>query len=164
MNDEQHRQPVFWKLSMGPGTAGGDFKNILEVLDWLRHGLVLVHKDTKAKGTSQKTQGQAFVERDRLGEYFYLCHGNQEPAILLLGQFTGHANFFSDRGHGWADRQFRWIKTSTSTKPYKGEQKWWAPNHNSTFIEVPESELGMFESDILTPYFDLKLADFRIEY
>jgi len=163
MNDEIQRQPVFWKLSMGPGNYGGDFKDILEVLDWLRQGLVLVHKDTGAKGKLQKTQGQAFVERERVGEYFYLCHGNREPAILLLGQFTGHANLFSTRGHGWADRQFRWIKTSVSTKPYKGDQKWWAPNHNSTFIEVPENELKLFETDILKPYFKLRLAHFGIQ-
>jgi 5-methylcytosine-specific restriction protein B len=156
-------KPVFWKLSMGPGTAGEDFKNLLEVLDWLRQGLVLVHKDTKAKGTSLKSQGQQFIESDRLGEYFYLCHGNEEPAVLLLGQFTSPANIFSTRGEGWAERQFRWIKTSTSPKSYKGEQKWWAPNHNSTFIMVPEEELEMFESAILGPYFEFALRDFRIK-
>jgi hypothetical protein len=32
--------PIFWELSMGPGTSGGDFKGLLEVLDWLRQGLV----------------------------------------------------------------------------------------------------------------------------
>jgi hypothetical protein len=80
-------KPVFWKLSMGPGTAGEDFKHILEVLDWIRQGLVLVHKDTKAKGTSQTTQGQHFVGKAEIGDYFYLCHGNEQPSVILLGQF-----------------------------------------------------------------------------
>lgn len=156
-------KPGFWKLSMGPGTAGGDFKHVLEVLDWLRQGLVLVHKETRAKGTSPKSQGEQFIERDRLGDYFYLCHGNKEPGIILLGQFSGPANLFSARREGWAERPFRWIKTSILTKPYEGEQKWWAPNHNSTFVMVPETELAMFESAILRPYFGVELADFRIE-
>lgn len=154
--------PVFWKLSMGPGSSGEDFKNILAVLDWLRHGLVLVHKDTRAKGTSKTTQGERFMEADRLGEFFYLCHGNEEPSVLLLGQFIGPANPFSARGEGWADRTFRWIRTSGSTKRFKGEQKIWAPNHNSTFVKVPEHELGMFEEVILGPYFAIELADFGI--
>lgn len=156
-------KPVFWKLSMGPGNMGEDFRNVLEVLDWLRQGLVLVHKNTRAKGTSQVTQGERFIEANRLGDYFYLCHGNEEPSVLLFGQFVGPANLFSSRGQGWAEREFRWIRTSRSTKPYKGEQKWWAPNHNSTFVMVPDDELALFEAAILGPYFDIELADFRID-
>ncbi|MFN9248633.1 MAG: hypothetical protein ACK6DS_16340, partial [Planctomycetota bacterium] len=118
----------FWKLSM----AGDDFKSLLEVLDWVRRGVVLVHKDTRAKGTLPTTQGQHFTSPERIGDYFYLCHGNHEPSVLLLGQFTGPPNLFCERGHGWAERPFRWIKTSVSTKVYSGQPKWWAPNHNST--------------------------------
>jgi hypothetical protein len=149
--------PVFWKLSMGK-----DFKNILEVLDWIRLGVVLVHKDTKEKGIAKKSQGEDFVDPDRMGDYFYLCHGNQEPSIILLGQFTGPANLISARQAGWAERPFRWLKTSILTKPYTGEAKWWAPNHNSTFVKVRDDELTLFESSILGPYFGITLADFRI--
>jgi hypothetical protein len=155
--------PVFWKLSMGPGSSGKDFPNLLSVLDWIRQGVVLVYKDTRAKGTSKTSQGEHFMEPDRLGEYFYLCHGNEEPAILLLGQFIAPANLFCARGEGWAERPFRWIRTSVSTKRYKGEQKRWAPNDNSTFIMVPEKELTMFESEVLAPFFKMNLADFGVE-
>ena len=155
-------QPVFWKLSMGPGTAGEDFKTVLQMLDWVRRGVVLVHKDTKAKGTSQTTQGEHFVEPEREGDYFYLCHGNNEPAVILFGQFVGPTNQFCERGSGWTERSFRWIRTSKSTKPYSGQDKWWAPNHNSTFIRVPDDELQLFEEEILAPYFDIHLAEFKI--
>jgi hypothetical protein len=155
-------QPVFWKLSMGPGTAGEDFKTVLQLLDWVRRGVVLVHKDTKAKGTSQTSQGERFVEPERDGDYFYLCHGNNEPAVILLGQFVGPPNQFCERGSGWTERSFRWIRTSKSTKPYSGQAKWWAPNHNSTFIRVPDDELGLFEVEILNPYFDICFEDFKI--
>ena len=155
--------PVFWKLSMGPGSTSGDFKNLLAVLDWIRQGVVLVHKDTKAKGIAKTTQGQHFMEPGRFGEYFYLCHGNEEPGILLLAQFSGPANVFSPRGDGWAERPFRWIKTSVTTKRYKGEQKRWAPNDNSTFSMVPKSELTEFETAIIRPDFEMDLADFGID-
>jgi len=156
-------KPAFWKLSMGPGSSGEDFKNVLMVLDWVRQGLVLVHKDTRAKGISKTTQGAHFMELERVGEYFFLCHGNEEPAVLLLGQFSGPANVLSARGHGWADRPFKWIKTSNSPKRYKGEHKRWAPNDNSTFVKVPENELQMFEAAILEPYFEMQLANFGVE-
>ena len=155
--------PTFWKLSMGPGSSSDDFPTILSVLDWVRQGLVLVHKNTKAKGTSTTTQGELFVEHAKIGDYFYLCHGNGEPSVILLGQFTSAANLFSERAEGWAERSFRWIKTALLTKSYSGEAKWWAPNHNSTFVAVPESELGQFESSILEPYFAVNFEDFGIE-
>jgi hypothetical protein len=151
-------EPASWKLSM----AGDDFKSVLEVLDWLRRGVVLVHKDTRAKGKSEVSQGQHFVEHERIGDYFYVCHGNHEPAVLLLGQFTGPPNLFCERGHGWAERTFNWIRTSISTKSYNGQPKWWAPNHNSTFTRIPDSDFAEFEPGILVPFFELHLADFRI--
>ena len=156
-------KPVFWKLSMGPGTACDDFGHVLEVVDWVRQAIVLVHKDTKAKGVSQTTQGRLFVEKAQIGDYFYLCHGNEEPSIILLGQFTGPANLFSARRDGWAERPFKWIKTSLNPKRFSGDAKWWTPNHNSTFVLVPEHELELFEESILRPYFEISLADFRVE-
>jgi len=39
-------------------------------------------------------------------------------------------------------------------------QKWWSPNHRSTFIKVPEHELSMFEEEILIPFFGLHLKDY----
>lgn len=149
---------------MGPGTAGEDFKTILDVLEWIRRGVVLVHKNTRAKGTSHTSQGELFVENERTGDYFYLCHGNSAPSIILFGQFIGPPNMFCERGEGWAERNFKWIRTSVSTKPYGGQAKWWAPNHNSTFIRVPDDELADFEDEILSPYFDISLNEFAIEY
>ena len=155
-------QPAFWKLSMGPGTAGEDFKTVLEVLDWIRRGVVLVDKNTRAKGTKQTTQGENFIELEREGDYFYLCHGNREPAVILLGQFTGPPNLLCERGYGWTERPLGWIRTLKSPKSYLGQDKWWAPSHNSTFIRVPDSELMLFEAEILTPYFDLDFKRFQI--
>jgi 5-methylcytosine-specific restriction protein B len=151
-------KPRFWKLSM----SGDSLKNILEVLEWIRQGVVLVHKDTGAPGGAKTPQGTHFVQPERTGDYFYLCHGNNEPGVLLLGQFSGPANVFSAKREGWAERPFRWIKTATSTRKYEGEKKWWTPNADTTFIQVPVAELGMFEELILRPYFGCRLCDFRV--
>lgn len=155
-------QPQFWKLSMGPGASKADFRDILSVLDWLHRGVVLVHKDTKALATSSVAQGEQFVCDERNGAYFYLCHGNQVPSVILLGQFVGPANLFCSRGEGWAERQFRWIRTATTSRKFKGTKKWWTPNHNSTFTLVPDTKLGQFEELILIPFFDLILEEFGI--
>lgn len=80
----------------------------------------------------------------------------------MLGQFAGPANLLSARAGGWAERPFRWIKTAVLVKSYSGEAKWWAPNHNSTFVAVPGDDLELFETSILRPYFDLKFSAFRI--
>lgn len=147
-------QPRFWKLSQGK-----DFE-YREVLESIANGLVYVHKDTAAKGISTATQGQDFVNAET-GDYFYLTHGNH--CILLLGQFAGPANVFSSYGKGWLDRPFRFIRSSISSKPFKGEPTWWAPNHNSTFIRVPDDKLADFEASILNPYFGIKLRDFGVK-
>jgi hypothetical protein len=102
------------------------------------------------------------VALDREGDYFYLCHGNNEPSIILLAQLVGPPNHFCERGHGWTERSFRWIRTATTTKSFTGQPKWWTPNHNSTFVRVPDTDLSIFESDILMPYFEIQLEDFGL--
>jgi hypothetical protein len=88
--------------------------------------------------------------------------GCDENSIILLGQFVGPPNHFCERGHGWTERSFRWIRTAATTKSFTGQPKWWTPNHNSTFVRVPDTELLIFESDILMPYFEIQLADFGL--
>jgi hypothetical protein len=157
-------QPVFWKVSMGPGGKGPHprFKHILEVIDWVRQGLVIVNARTRRMAGSPMTQGEYFVKQAQVGDYFYLCHGNKAPSVILLGQFTGPANLLSAYGDGWADRPFRWIRTSINPRRFRGRQKWWAPNFHSTFVEVPYKEFGLFEEAILKPYFGMSLAEFRL--
>ena len=145
----------FWKLSHG--AAEFPYEEFLALLE--RH-VVCVHKDTKAKATTSSTQGQDFVNTES-GDYFYLTHGNQ--GIFLLGQFTGPANILSSRGDGWVEREYRVIRSSKSRDVYTGEHKWWTPNDNSTFIQVPRAEHALFEQLILKPYFGIELGRYGIE-
>jgi hypothetical protein len=118
-----------------------------------------MHGNTAALGTSSTTQGEEFVNAP-IGDYFYLTHGNK--GIYLLGQFSGPANTFSALGKGWVDRPFRYLFGAIEIKPYTGPDKWWAPNHNSTFCLVPEDELELFEEAILVPHFGIKLSEFGV--
>lgn len=80
----------------------------------------------------------------------------------MLGQFNGPTNYLCERGDGWAERPFRWIKTARLAKAFGGPHKWWTPNHNSTFVRVPQSDWPLFESEILIPYFGFRLSDFGV--
>lgn len=146
--------PVFWKLSHGYDEFG--FPDLLKSIE---DSLVYVHKNTGRKGQSVTTQGEDFVQAS-IGDYFYLTHGNH--GVYLLGQFTGPANVFSAWGNGWLDRPYRVIARSTTHAPYQEQEKWWSPNHPSTFVQIPDDEIKLFEALILIPYFDIKLKDYGI--
>ena len=45
---------------------------------------------------------------------------------------------------------------------YSGPKKWWSPSDNSTFMPVPDKDLGFFEEHILKPYFGITLAEFGL--
>ncbi len=73
----------FWKLSMGPGATTNEFRRLEGVQRWIDRGVVLLHEDTGVG------QGELFLEPDRVGDFFYLCHGNRNgTGIILLGRFT----------------------------------------------------------------------------
>lgn len=154
MKKESFMKPNFWKLSQSP-----DYFSFESLSSSIESKLVYVHSKTKAKGGSSETQGDKFISAN-IGDYFYLTHGN--TGIYLLGQFTGPANVFSSMGKGWVDRPYQIIRIAKPNSGYKGAKKWWAPNENSTFTSVKESELAMFEEHILQPYFNITLADYDI--
>ena len=147
--------PKFWKLSQGT-----EYFTYDALLDSISDRVVYVHRDTKAKAVSSRTQAQDFIETP-IGDYFYLTYGN--AGIYVLGQLSGPANVFSTKGEGWLDRPFRHIKSSVTREVYTGPHKWWTPQDNSTFTRVPEGELKVFEESILRPYFGISLAAFGME-
>lgn len=147
-------RPNFWKLSQG-----AKFFNEKQILDSIEERFVYVHKGTRAIGGSNTSQGEEFIKAP-IGDYFYLTHGNIR--IYLLGQFTGPANYFSKKAQGWLDRPFRIIQFAETNGPYTSTIKWWTPNDNSTFIQIPENEIQLFEEFILEPYFGIRLINFEL--
>ncbi|MCR4415001.1 MAG: hypothetical protein NUV77_21490 [Thermoguttaceae bacterium] len=146
--------PRFWKLSQG----AQEFTE-KEILQSIETRFVYVHSTTAPKGGAGISQGRMFMEAP-IGDYFYLTHGNK--GIYLLGQFSGPPNIFCAWGGGWVDRPFRLIRLAEPIKPYKGPKKWWTPNENSTFVRIPDEDLGLFEECILIPHFRVALKDFGI--
>lgn len=144
----------FWKLSHGLKHFSQS-----EFLQALREDLVYVHRDTGRKGRSTGSQGEDFIGA-AVGDYFYLTRGSQ--GVYCLGQFSGPVNILSSKRAGWLDRPFRVIRYAVQTAPFKGPNKWWTPNHPSTFSRVPVEEMQLFQDLILAPYFDLDLRQFGV--
>ncbi len=146
--------PAIWKISEGTESTGISYAN---KQIFLERKVVVVHSSTRAKATSKISQGQAFMDSIRKGDYFYLCYGS---SIQLLGQFTSDKPVENpEMKNGWYERSYRVIVKSTDTAAYNGAKKWWTPNDNSTCIKVDESEHSLFEELILQPYFGMSMED-----
>lgn len=147
-------EPTFWKLSMGKSIFEFD-----QILRCIHEGYVAMHKETNPLGTSRTSQAMDFANA-AIGDYFYLTHGNE--GIYMLGQFTEPVRLFNLKEKDWMERAFKAVKFSDGSF-YEGEQKWWTPNHNSTFYKIPKEEHVLFEKLILKPFFDLKIKDFLVK-
>ena len=144
--------PVFWKISHGT-----DWITDAEAATFDKRRVVVVHKDTAAKGKTKVSQGEDFVANMKKGDFFYLCRGN---SIRLLCRIdTDEVEENPEKQDGWCERSYTVIAESRDTNAYSGEKKWWTPNDNSTCIPVPESEKGLFDEYILKPYFNLTTED-----
>lgn len=150
--------PVIWKISHGKERTGipEKFRKPFE-----ERNIVVVHSQTSSKGNSSISQGLSFTQEIKKGDYFYLCYSNE---VVLFGQFIDdNANPNHDMSNGWYERNYKIIKRSKNHGTYKGINKWWTPNNNSTCIQVSDNKL--FEELILDPYFGLTLADLnKAEY
>lgn len=146
--------PAIWKISEGTDRTGisAAHRRI-----FLEREVVVVHSTTRAKATSKISQGQAFMDAIKKGDYFYLCFGN---SIQLLGQFTSDKPVENpEKKEGWFERPYRVIEKSKDTKAYEGAKKWWTPNDYSTCIRVAENEHSQFEEFILLPYFGMTVDE-----
>ena len=147
-------KPAIWKISEGTDSTGIAL-SLRQI--FLKRQVVVVHSTTKAKGSLKYTQGQAFTDYIKKGDYFYLCFGN---SVQLLGQFTEDKSVENpEKKDGWCERSYRVIAQSKNDSAYTGMQKWWSPNDNSTCIKVDESEHSLFEECILKPYFGMTVDE-----
>lgn len=148
MNLYANLEPNFWKIS-----HGNDCISDVEAAAFEKRQVIVVHKDTAAKGKSKVSQGEDFMATMKKGDFFYLCRGN---SIRLLGRIdSDEVNENPEKQDGWYERSYTVITESRDTSAYSGNKKWWTPNENSTCIVVPKSETQLFEDYILKPYFDI---------
>ena len=148
-----------WKISEGKlGTGLPD--NIKKQLEQ-RHAAA-VHGATKPMANMSVGQGERFINDIRAGDYFYLCYAS---SVRLFGQFTTdealpNPQLNEQLGElGWYERPYTILRESADKSPYTKIPKWWAPNANSTCIEIPADELQQFEESILLPYFSISLDE-----
>lgn len=135
-------EPNFWKIS-----HGNDCISDVEAATFETRQVIVVHKDTAAKGKSKVSQGEDFMATMKKGDFFYLCRGN---SIRLLGRIdSDEVNENPEKQDGWYERSYTVITESRDTSAYSGNKKWWTPNENSTCIVVPKSETQLFEDYIL---------------
>lgn len=140
--------PNFWKIS-----HGNDCITAEEATAFEKRKVVVVHKNTAAKGRSKVSQGEDFIENMKKGDFFYLCRGN---SVRLLGKIdSDEVKENPEKQDGWFERSYTVIAASCDTNPYTGDKKWWTPNENSTCIVVPDCEMQQFEDYILKPYFNI---------
>ena len=143
-----------WKLSMGENEIDSATFNLLN-----DHNVVSVHPLTKPKGQSYKSQGSNFLEAKQ-GDLFFLCRSNK--LILTIGMFKDEFPSVSlDKtlaDNGWIDREYLRLFDARNPRDYdKSFDKWWSPKNNSTFIEIPEGDIGEFEEKILGPVFEITM-------
>lgn len=134
----------------------------------LNNNYVSTHIECGSLGGSAVTQGEYFCHHVEKGDYFYLCYSRE---VVLFGRFSDDkllpypemSNMqFRKLKEQWYKRKYDKIADSFDRKHlYNGTDKWWTPNHNSTFCPIKDSELGLFEELILKPYFKLRLKDLQ---
>ena len=140
--------PNFWKISHGK-----DCISDAEAVSFDKRRVIVVHKDTAAKGKSKVSQGEEFIANMKKGDFFYLCRGN---SIRLLGRIDNdEVEENPEKQDGWCERSYTVIAESRDITAYTGDKKWWTPNDNSTCISIPEGELSQFQDFILKPYFNI---------
>lgn len=120
----------------------------------IENNLVIVHRDTPAKGTSYQTQGETFANQMKIGDYFYLCRGNSN--LEVIGRITSNTEEceFGDLGDdGWLQRSYEIVAEAEKEGSYQDEKKWWTPNDNSTCIVIPKNEIANANKKIFIPFF-----------
>jgi MoxR-like ATPase len=145
-----HSEPEIWKISHNT-----DCISAAEAKIFGDNHVIVVHKDTKTKATSQASQGEDFLLRMKKSDFFYLCRGG---SIRLLGQIASDVvRLNPDKEDGWYQREYTVVAHSADTLPYKGTKKRWTPSDNSTCVMVRAQDRPLFEKLILKPYFNMTL-------
>lgn len=124
------------------------------------NNLVIVHKNTKAKGTSSQTQADTFANQMKVGDYFYLCRGNNN--LEVIGRITGDAEeceYENLGSEGWLQRSYDVVADAVNDGAYKNDKKWWTPNDNSTCIAIPKHEINDANTKLFIPFFNTQFEN-----
>lgn len=119
--------------------------------------LIIVHKDTKAKGREIQTQADTFSKQMRVGDYFYMCRGNQN--LEVVGRIIGdveECEYGNLGAEGWLQRSYEVVEDAKNEDPYQEKKYWWTPNDNSTCTEIKKHEINLANEQIFIPFFKVE--------
>lgn len=146
-------RPVsIWKISHGKSDIS------LEQSEWLdKNHLLCVHENTK------KSQGIKFISEIKVGDVISLSRGSDVKAIVrVISDLENIDNAPFDEG--WVFRRYEPIKALSTLKRYESLKRGWTPNYNSTAHQVPNNQYGEFESELLTPFYGMRLTELEGVY
>ncbi|MCM1578625.1 MAG: AAA family ATPase, partial [Ruminococcus sp.] len=126
----------------------------------LERNLIGIHTHTGPVGISPKTQADWFAQDMRKGDYFYLCYSTEQ--MVLLGRVKDDVvkrEFLEEDKKEWFLRKYETVIESINPNRYTGKQKGWSPSQNNTTYSVKKADFGLFDQNILIPYFGISLYD-----
>lgn len=138
---------------------GTDYFSLEEIQACLNECIAVVHEETKAKGRQNFSQYELFREAKR-GDFFYSSWGNNQ--FLVIGQFVDDEIIdykYGDDNSGWKQRKYRQLYSTLSTQRYTGDNAWWTPSNNSTFVEINQRDFPKANKNIFIPFFRVELDD-----
>lgn len=137
--------PKIWKVSHSPKSFNEN------ELNWLTSNNTLVVHESTGNGSANNFSEIA------VGDIISLGHGNTVFRLVRVLTDVEHdsESMFDE---GWLMRKYEVIESIDRPAKYNGPNKRWSPRYNGTCWEVPKDEYGLFENEILQPYYNLSLA------
>lgn len=132
-----------WKISFGRDIFSDE-----EVAIFDKNNQIVIYADT-LKGQNEKFKNEA-----KIGDFVYITRSN---CIYALAKIT--SDCIQEKNSSLLIREYELIKKLPEPLEYKGISRGWTPNYRSTFHKVKAADLILFESNILSPYFDYSLDD-----
>jgi len=123
--------------------------------------IIIIGSETPAKGRSKTSQADIFKTMN-IGDFFYLTKGNKY--FDIIGQITSNISnceFEPFKQEGWLQRSYKIITEAKNNGSYKGPDKWWSPNNNSTCVLIPKYELKQANTLIFIPFFNTKFENIQ---
>jgi 5-methylcytosine-specific restriction protein B len=148
-----------YKISLGQ-----DFFSMEDFDRFMEKGYVAMHEKTSGKGRGAGSQYLLFKNELKEGDYIYVCYSNEKMGYLgriASAVLDDGPEFRASKDDGWKYREFNTIAKPIKLEKYNSISKWWTPNNNSTFDQIPKNEYDLANQLILEPYYGLNIRTTR---
>lgn len=145
----QLKEEIIYKVSMSKSSIPDEEYN-----EFRNKKIIVVNRETKAKGTSTESQGESFSSKMKIGDYFFLCRGNEK--LEIIGKITGDAENCNFGDKTYLQRTYDIVIDAIKEGSYAGENKWWAPKNNSTCIAIKDNDIDKANKELFIPFFKVQ--------